>query len=262
MTTFMISNPGTGPVGGALERDARRNIGAFCRELALPAPHIRVERRPSGDYGDGRYDYVLHRGIRQVSVNMPGLPLERVALRPDGNAWHFPRLYVDGNSWLWPFALSSARRALIDHDGSAERGYRRSVADCNFVMENEPRCPTCGAVKDRYLAGLETDNPPYGYHRLRCIVCTPIQKTEIRSWNLEALYVEDSWKDLQHGCVYRVTSQRMPYEAIGGEQDPICTIGYYSSRQCRLRRDHPGSCEPLWKEIARERIELPYRGDA
>ena len=260
MTLFTISNPGTGPIGDARERDARRNISAFCRELDLPAPRVRIARSPTADDEVGRYGYVLHRGIRSVSVDMPGLPLERVALRPDDNAWHFPRLYVDGSSWLWPLALNSVRRTLLDHDGSAERGYRQSVADCDFVMEHEPRCPTCGAIKDRYFT---TDNPPYGYERLRCVACKPVERTQVRSWDLEALYVGDSWKKLQHGCVYRVTSRLLPYEAVGGKQDPICTIGYYSNRQCRLRQDHAGPCEPRWKEISRERIDLPYRnGDA
>jgi len=255
----MIINPGAGPVAGSSARDAYRNIGAFCRELSLGPPHVRIERRANDD-SDGRYSYVIHRGIRTAEVDMPGLPLDRVALRPGDNAWHFPRLYVDGNSWLWPYALNTAKSALLDHDGSAERRYEESKADCESTFAREPRCPACNAIKERNW-GYEKENPPYGYERLRCLVCVPIETTAIRSWNLEAVYMDDSWKSLQHGCVYRVTTRRMPYEAIGGSEDPICTIGYYSNRQCRLRRDHAGPCESTSKEIKRERIELPYRGD-
>jgi hypothetical protein len=256
----MILNPGTGPVDGARERQARRNIGALCRDLALRSPHIRIERRVHKDL-DGRYDYVLHRGIRSTTVSMPGLPLERVKLGPDDNPWLFPRLYVDGSSWLWPYAVNRAKSALLDHDGAAERGYQQSIADCNFVLANEPRCSNCGSIKDRYLT--EEANPPYGYDRLRCIVCAPIEKTEIRSWNLESIYADDSWKVLQHGCVYRVTSRRVPYEALGTAEDPICTIGFYRLHQrCHLRQGHDGLCAPIWKEIERMCIELPYRGDA
>jgi len=45
---------------------------------------------------------------------MPGLPLDRVRYigAPEQNAWRFPRLFVDGNSWLWEFALEIARGAL------------------------------------------------------------------------------------------------------------------------------------------------------
>lgn len=261
MTAFVISNPGTGPIDGVHERDARRNVSALCHDLDLPVPRVRVERRSDADE-DGRYGYLLRRGIRSTLVEMPGLPLDRVRLRPGDNAWHFPRLYVDGSSWLWPLAVNSTRQDLLDHDGSAERGYRQSVADCDFVMENEPRCPICGMIKDRYLTDYKTENPPYGYDRLRCLACKPVERIQVRSWNLEAVYVDDSWKELQYGCVYRVTSRRLPYEALGGQRDPICTIAYFSNSnsQCRLRQGHEGQCEPIWKEITRERIDLPYRG--
>ena len=252
--TFVISNPGTGPVDGSSAHNARRNIGAFCRELRLGAPHIRVERRESGDHG-GRYDFVLHRGIRSTEVSMPGLPLDRVALRPGDNAWHFPRLYVDGSSWLWPYALNMARSDLLDHDGSSERRYEESKAACDSEFERAPRCLACGSIKERYW-GHEAENPPQGYDRLRCLVCTPIETTAILSAQ-DGVYLDDSWKALQCGYVYRVTTRRIPYETLGTTEDPSCT-----NQRCRLRARHNGSCAPCEKEIARERIELPYRESA
>ena len=259
---YVASNPGTGPVDGTDARNARRNIGAFCRELALRSPHICIERR-SGEGRDGRYDYLIRRGISSTSVAMPGLPLDRVALRPGDNAWHFPRLYVDGSSWLWPYAIETARSALLDHDGSAERSYEESKTDCDREFSREPRCPACGAIKERYLTGYQIDNPPYGHDRLRCLVCIQIESTTIRSIRSgqEAVCLDDAWKTRQHGCIYRVTTRRMPYEALGTKEDPICMIGYYDNRQCRLRHGHGGQCEPCSKEIRRERIDLPYRGD-
>jgi hypothetical protein len=54
-----------------------------------------------------------------------------------------------------------------------------------------------------------------------------------------------------------------PYEALGTAEDPICTIGFYRLHQrCHLRQGHDGLCAPIWKEIERMCIELPYRGDA
>ena len=258
--TFVISNPGAGPVDGSSARNAKSNIGAFCRELGLEAPYIRIERHESGDHG-GRYDFVLHRGLRSTEVSMPGLPLDRVALRPGDNAWHFPRLYVDGSSWLWPYALNMARNDLLDHDGSSERRYEESKAACDSEFEREPRCLACGSIKERYW-GHEAENPPHGYDRLRCLVCAPIETTAVWSWNLEAMYSDDSWKKLQHGAVYRRTLRRMPYEALGTPEDPICTIGHYSNRWCRLRAQHNGACAPCEQEVARDRIELPYRESA
>src|SRR5207249_3593668 len=110
--------------------------------LGLPAPHVRVERNAAGDY-NGRHAYKLARGVRSVDLEMVGWPLDRVRLAPDSNAWNFPRLYVDGNSGLWPCALNMVKNALLDHDGSAERGYLQSKADVAFVIANEPRCPMC-----------------------------------------------------------------------------------------------------------------------
>jgi hypothetical protein len=170
VTEFVVINPGTGPVNGAREREARRNVGALCRELALEPPRVQIERRSSGDH-DGRYDYVLRRGVRETTISMPGLPLDRVKLRPDDNPWHFPRLYVDGSSWLWPYAVASARDALLDHDGSAERRYEESKADCARELAREPRCPVCGTLKESYLTDYQTDNPPHGRERLRCLTC-------------------------------------------------------------------------------------------
>ena len=41
-------------------------------------------------------------------VEMPGLPLEQVRyMGHEGqNARDYPRLYVDGASWLWEFAVN------------------------------------------------------------------------------------------------------------------------------------------------------------
>lgn len=257
---ILLFSPGTGPVHGAGARDADANIEAFCRELGLGPPSVRIERRSDGDY-EGRYDYAVYRGIRTTKISMPGLPLDRVRLRRSDNAWDFPRLYVDGNSWLWPYAIETAREALVDHDGSRQQRYEESQRVAMREFSEAPRCPICGSIKERYIAHAPSDNPPYGLERLRCLVCTPIETTAILS-AADAVFLDDSWKQRPYGHVYRVTTRRMPYEALGTPDDPICTIGYYGGRQCRLRRNHGGPCEPLAKEISRDRIDLPYRGDA
>lgn len=252
----MIINPGAGPVDGTSAREARRNIGALCRDLALPLPRVRVERRPGADH-DGRYGYVLRRGIRETEVTMPGLSLDRVRLGPGDNPWHFPRLYVDGSSWLWPYAVEMARHALLDHDGSSKRAHDQSEAACDEEFTRLPRCLTCGTVKERYWS--DDENPPEGLTRLRCLTCVPIDKTSIKSWDLESTYVDDSWKRLPGGCVYRVTERRMPDEATGTRDDPACPYRSMPNQQCRLKRGHAGPCARHWQEIKRERIALPYR---
>lgn len=111
----VIINPGTGPVWGAgtvRQRHADRNMRALCRDAGC-GTDCRVVRDGEVDR-DGRYPYKIVRRRRFVSVDMPGLKLERVRiLEEDGqNAWDFPRLYIDGSSWLWCFALGFVRMGL------------------------------------------------------------------------------------------------------------------------------------------------------
>jgi hypothetical protein len=109
----IIINPGTGPVAGSNEEDATANMVVFAEEVATKYGLVRVreDRAPANDY-DGRFAYrMIHRdadGNDHVQeIDLPGLPLHQVnyGARPDDNPWHFPRLYVDGSSWLWSFAI-------------------------------------------------------------------------------------------------------------------------------------------------------------
>ena len=119
----VIINPGSGPVDGALCRDAWKNVRQLRRDLAGVAARyedeqpiasgVTIVRKPQIDER-GRYGFTLILGKRRCEVEMPGIPIERVRYlgTPDQNAWHFPRLYVDGSSWLWMFAVTSVREAL------------------------------------------------------------------------------------------------------------------------------------------------------
>lgn len=253
MNEYVAINPGSGPTRG-LAREARRNIGAFCRDLAMPAPRVSIAGGERSE--DGRYTFTISRGIRSTVVDMVGLPLDQVRYVEGCNPWNFPRLYVDGSSWLWEFAINMARSDLLDHDGSAEAGYKRSEVDVSQVFELEPRCATCGSIKDRYYDFKV--NLPYGYEKIRCVVCAPVEKTFIRNWE-GAVYVDDSWKKVRYGAVYRCTERLMPYEAMGTDESPRCMRGYYHNRTCRLVAGHDGNCAPVWQETARERIELPWK---
>lgn len=126
----VIINPGTGPIGGgrgsddpALLKHAVKNIRAFIKEVSeafSDGPRVTSLRKPSLDV-EGRYGFVLARGKRKVEVDMPGRPLAEVRYVSEGqNARDFPRLYVDGSSWLWLFALGCARDTLHDHDGQQD----------------------------------------------------------------------------------------------------------------------------------------------
>jgi len=109
-----IINPGTGQVsrgvGSVLWRNADRNMTVLMRDAECGSD-CRLKRAGAVDE-HGRYPYLIVRGRRRVDVDMPGLKLELVRLGEHDNAWFFPRLYVDGSSWLWPYAVSIVRDFL------------------------------------------------------------------------------------------------------------------------------------------------------
>lgn len=108
-------NPGSGPVDGGKVRASARAIAKFVADLKLDG--VCVERDATLDEG-GRFGWCLTLDGRAVVVEMPGLPLRRVRWmrRKDQNIWDFPRLYVDGSSWVWFYALNDARRGLLGRD--------------------------------------------------------------------------------------------------------------------------------------------------
>ena len=66
-------------------------------------------------YNDGYCKFRLHRWLRTCDVSMPGFSIERVRYLglANQNIWQFPRLYIDGSSWVWKFAIGIARERLI-----------------------------------------------------------------------------------------------------------------------------------------------------
>lgn len=100
----VVVNPGSGPVEGATEEHAQTNIRHFVADCGDGWRAVRCAQ----DDHDGRYSFVVYRHNRCHQVDMPGLPLEQVRYTgSEGqSAWDYPRLYVDGGSWLWKFALT------------------------------------------------------------------------------------------------------------------------------------------------------------
>ena len=101
-------NPGTGPVVGTSAELAEANMRAFVSEIGADG-----FGGPIGE-DEGRYAFAVYGEVRMVGVEMPGLPLDEVRYvgTEDQNIWDFPRLYVDGSSLVWCYAVSSAKRAL------------------------------------------------------------------------------------------------------------------------------------------------------
>lgn len=103
---MVLINPGS-RVGNSLRglrRVADVNMRALCRDLGVPPRFGRSGRLE----GDGWYGYSLRYGRCVEQVDMPGVPLDQLTARSP----FAPRLYVDGNSWYWPFALNILRDAF------------------------------------------------------------------------------------------------------------------------------------------------------
>jgi hypothetical protein len=100
-----IINPGTGALCGATKRRAVSNMRAFVRELV---GSVECDYQPIRSF-EGRWDFLVVVAKKRTEVSMPGLPIEQI--RDSRSAWT-PRLYVDGSSWYWPFAISQAQYAL------------------------------------------------------------------------------------------------------------------------------------------------------
>ncbi|MCF7982270.1 MAG: hypothetical protein K9K86_09820, partial [Pseudomonadales bacterium] len=64
---------------------------------------VTYERNPSADNG-GRYGFILKKDGREklIDIDMPGCDPDLVQR---SEPWVSPRLYVDGSSWLWQFAI-------------------------------------------------------------------------------------------------------------------------------------------------------------
>lgn len=117
----IIINPGTEPVAGATEENAAANMEAFAADLRERGMEVTaIERHPSNDRGSGRFGFELvFADGTGTEIDMPGLSLDQVRFL-GGNSRSFPRLYVDGSSWLWLYALNVLEKSEPPDDEECE----------------------------------------------------------------------------------------------------------------------------------------------
>ena len=114
----LILNPGSGPVDGGTAEQARDNMRVLVADVnAVAAEEAQqiTDVTAAGEV-EGRYVFtVTHANGETSEVDMPGLPLDRVRFMrgPQQDIWEFPRLWVNGSSWLWFYAINCLAR---DHD--------------------------------------------------------------------------------------------------------------------------------------------------
>lgn len=99
---MFVINPGSGPVSGSTRENADKNLQKFLEDSG--ADSFQFNREEDG----GRFTYTLVKGDQSCEIEMPGLPLDKVRYmrEPGQNIWDFPRLCVDGSSWVWLYALN------------------------------------------------------------------------------------------------------------------------------------------------------------
>lgn len=110
-----IMNPGTEPVRRSSIDAATANMPQLLADCGVP--DLRFERA-KGDHG-GRYSFtVIDSGGVEAEVDMPGVPLAdvRYCKLAGENIWDFPRLYVNGSSWVWYWAVSQLRVTFMGED--------------------------------------------------------------------------------------------------------------------------------------------------
>jgi hypothetical protein len=106
----IIVNPGTEPVSGADYGHAKDNMAHLAVDVkAAGARWAKVLEVKYPDDGDGRFVFMIEVEDRWHHVTMPGIPLAEVRWmdEPDQNIWDYPRLYVDGSSWVWKYAINA-----------------------------------------------------------------------------------------------------------------------------------------------------------
>lgn len=103
---IVLINQGSGPVYDATESQACENMSRFVEDVrARFAGSVSWSRNIKGD-SEGRFHFVLFVGDELHTVDMPGLPIDRVRyVSHDQDIREFLRLYVDGSSWIWKFAV-------------------------------------------------------------------------------------------------------------------------------------------------------------
>lgn len=109
----LILNPGAGDVPGPTSyHNAALNMNAFMDDLRKAHGYTGMGVVPSDRQKlSGRWSFLVKAAVpgaplKQWEVDMPGLPLDQVRYTgPPQNPFDFPRLYIDGSSWLWKFAV-------------------------------------------------------------------------------------------------------------------------------------------------------------
>lgn len=131
--TAVFVNPGTGHVidyaPRVREAWARSNMLAFAMDVGMPSSYTLLRRAPV----DGRWAFELRYAGAKSIVGMPGCSLARVRYmgRDNQNIWDFPRLYVDGFSLAWLYAVDAIASCPWCGELECRRAQDRRLRKCS-----------------------------------------------------------------------------------------------------------------------------------
>ena len=108
----VIINPGTGPVKNASYKNAEKNLDRLIQDTGIARNTLRI--KSDCKENDGRFMFFVQNNDVVCSVDMPGISIEKVRYvdDPGQNIWDFPRLYVNGSSWSWCYAVGKVAETL------------------------------------------------------------------------------------------------------------------------------------------------------
>lgn len=106
MTLFII-NPGTEARSGTTLQNARAVATQLCMDCSMPRSAIK--QNPSDDLDGGFYGFVLRHKKKRIELQIPGDAPE-ITLK--SVPFESRRLYVDGSSWLYGYAVDVIKDRL------------------------------------------------------------------------------------------------------------------------------------------------------
>lgn len=127
---MFIINPGTEDTRDLGFQQAYSNIMKFIEDCEIPLFMQKANGTPEVN---GRYLFTLGTQLKrdlQWEVEMPSLPLDQVRYidKEKQNILDFPRLYVDGSSWVWMFATIK-KEGIIEHLETEISDYEALIED-------------------------------------------------------------------------------------------------------------------------------------
>lgn len=108
---MFIINPGTEKQLNTSVDNAYEVVRHIIKDLDLTGGI--VKRRKEGDDDRGWYAFTFYKGDRKSEVDIPGIDPEIVV---KGQPFVSPRLYVNGSSWLYGYALGFINRDLTGEE--------------------------------------------------------------------------------------------------------------------------------------------------